>query len=174
MGAFSKRVLVVTVGLVLPIVGCQSRFGDKDPEGQKSNGFTVEGRLKANEDLDNKLARLEDSAAKIRNLIRAFRRVQTAKQGEDVYTHVDFLLDVNSELKAAPAQAENGKYIRLSKSTLNIKGLSPECQTVETRLETLSKGGTVEKPIDENGSAIDGLVYSVRTCHSVGQFMPRV
>jgi len=167
MGLFLRTIIVISAPL-LALTACESRFNDKAPATlPKSEGFSAESRLKANDELDAKLAKLESSADKIRKLIRQFRRVQAAKIGEDTYTQLDFMLDVNQELRKSPIENKGGKWIKYGKMKLNIKGLSPECALVESKVETTS---SILNPPDASEESLpevrDAMVLSIKTCKS--------
>ncbi len=161
-----KKTILVTFAPILLIAGCQSKFNDKAPDGSgAASGFTLENRMKANEELDRKLAKLEASADKVRKLIKQFRKIQQPTGGQDVYTHLDFMLDMNQQFKNSPVEAKDNKWVKYGKLKLNIKGLTPECAIVDTKVETLtSVMGEVQT--DDLGQITDGLIYSIKTCKS--------
>lgn len=166
MGQFSK-LACFSLSLVM-LTACTSKFEDRDPDSQNTAGFSVDGNLNANEDLDKKLQQLENSADKIRGLLRAFRKLQNSQEN---YTQIDFLLDANDQLTQAPSRKNGDKYIREGHIKAKLNGIAPGCEKIDTRLETISKGQP--QPDDEvDGIKIDGLIFSVRTCRSNNEYLP--
>lgn len=151
---------------LLALLACQSKFNDKEPSSAGgSTGFTIESRIKANEDLDKKLARVEDVSEKIRRLIQSFRKIQALSSSGDAYTHIDFMLDINEEFANSPIEMHDDKWVKYGKIELKINGLSEECRVVQTKVETYNLSQLQNKPDS------DGLVYSVKTCDTNGQYL---
>lgn len=170
-GQIRWQSILVGAALAMAVVGCTSKFGDKDPGTQNADGFTVDRNLQANHDLDMKLAELDSSFSKIRDVLHLVRKMRDSDQNGGDYSHLDFLLDVNDELQTQPSIPEGGSYERIGSYNLNVQGLSPECELIDTKVDTMSGGGA-EGTDDTTGETVDGIVYSVRTCHTAGLFVP--
>src|SRR5690606_18839879 len=94
---------IVVALQIAALTACESRFQDKDADAlDASAAFSIEDRLSANDDLDRKLARIEDAAVRVRRLIQTFRRFQDPTAAGDNYTQLDFLLDLNEQLRKSP------------------------------------------------------------------------
>jgi hypothetical protein len=162
MGWRGLMVSAITGAVVL--CACQSRFGDKDPDsGLSGVSFSGPGanRLSADEDLDQRIAKVEDFSERIRKILHDYRRIQKAQSGRDVYTQLDFLFDMDSELKRAPAIKDDKKFVKYGKMELNLPTVSAECKMIESKLETFSS---------QDGEIADSLAYSVKTCKTQGAF----
>lgn len=144
------------------LTACESRFTDKTPD-NSGPGITFES-LRASEDLDERLARIESTTTILSKIVRDFRRIQKAQSGQDMYTQLDFMFDLNKELKGAPAVKEGNQYVKYGRMEMRIPGISPECKMIETKLSTFYSG------FNEAGTS-DGLSYSVKTCKTNGQFV---
>lgn len=156
-GSWRERtVAIMSVAICLGISGCQNRFGDSEPDGSKVSvsGISPTG-MKAGEDLDKQLLRIEDFSNKIKRVLNDFRRIQKARLGTDVYTQLDFLFDLDSELKKEPTIREGDRFVRYGKLEINSTIVQPECRTVQTKLQTLA---SVE------GGITDSVVYYIKTC----------
>lgn len=163
------RMLVVSSLFVWSAFGCTNKFEDKTPDSDPNNSYIVSDQMNSEASLDTALNRIDESARRIRKLIQSFKKIQSPQYGTDTYTQIDFMLDLNEELKKAPADSNQGGYVREGSINLNLKGLSDECKVIKTRLETLSHGKKMTTPW---GESVDGLIYSVQTCNSGNQYMP--
>jgi hypothetical protein len=154
MGRFPRTILVAAV-TVCALNACQSKFSDKDPAPGGQVGFTAEGRIAANEEIDKKLSKLENYTERVRQLLRALRRVEKARLNQDVYTQIDFMMDMNSELKKTAAEQKDGGWVKYSSMKLNVKGVSEDCRNVQTML----------RADDAN------LYYGLKTCRTGDRFL---
>jgi hypothetical protein len=151
-------------------IACTSKFGDTDPDAENTENFKVENRLLANQDLDSKLNRIEQGINRIREVLNNYRQINKAMKGEDVYTQIDFLMDIDNALKNAPAERPAGDqspegFIKITRLELPIKSLSPECRFIDAKMETSLRATSVDAT-----SAPTNLTLSVRTCKTNGEF----
>jgi hypothetical protein len=154
MGRFPWTILVAAA-TVFALNACQSKFNDKDPAPAGSVGLTAEGRMAANEEIDKKLSKLENYTERVRQLLRALRRVEKARLDQDVYTQIDFMMDMNSELKKTAVEQKDGGWVKYGSMKLNVKGVSEDCRNVQTML----------RADDSN------LYYSLKTCRTDDRFL---
>lgn len=154
MRRLSGTILVAAV-TVCALNACQSKFNDKEPELSGQVGFTAQDRIAVNEEIDRKLSKLENYTERVRQLLRALRRVEKARLNQDVYTQIDFMMDMNSELKKAAVEQKGDGWVKYSSMKLNVKGISGDCQNVQTAL----------RADDSN------LYYSLKTCRTGDRFL---
>lgn len=168
------------LGLVV-LGGCESKFVEPKPGKVSSNGLTLSERLNQKAHLDARLSQVEQSAEKIKRVLGLLKKVQDPTANDESYTPVDFMLDMNTELKnKIPENSSQGGLVRKGRIILPIKTLSPECQVVDLMLE--SSAPVVNSPDDESNEDLappagptpfnETITYSMRTCNTDGEFLP--
>lgn len=161
---------LIVFGLIF--VSCKSKFNESSPDSVTLSGIPLEERAKLKEKVDVRIDSIQQGAERTKKIIDMFRKVQDPKNQADVYTPIDFLIDINNEIKnQIPENGENGKLIRKGKIKLPFTSLTEDCQTVETMLES----EVIKK---EDGGDIkvagDKLTYHIKTCASNGSYLPTI
>ena len=131
MKAFFLVLVLFTV-----IIGCDSKFVEKPPKRVPIKGLSLDDRLEQKERIDGHIEQLEAGAKKINRIIQMFRNVQDPEFDKDIYSPIDFIIDLNAELKTKIPKNEGNKVVRYGQIELPLKGLSEECKVVYLRLET--------------------------------------
>lgn len=164
------RSIKLYVGCVLSLslfLGCKSKFSESEPDRVKVNGLPLQERVAEKAKIDSKMAEVQEVAEKIKKLIDLFKKVQAPESFLNVYTPLDFLLDMNTELKKKIPQNVNGRLVRSGTIILPAGLFTEECRKVNTLLETsfIYEEYTEEK-IGER------LTYSLNNCKtSEDQFL---
>lgn len=163
--------LIVFAASALILGGCESRFVESSPSSVRIDGLPLKERVAEKEKVDSKIDALQQALEKAKTILDFFRKIQKADPTADVYTPIDFLMDVNTELKTKiPEMTESG-LVRKGQVTLPIKGMSKSCQTVETLLQSsiLYDGeGEDKRQVGER------LSYMLKTCGTNGEFVSTV
>lgn len=165
----AKGVLLFIGSLSLVLAtACESRFVESSPDEVKIEGLPLTERIGVNALLDERLNKVQRGVERVRRILDLFHRVQKAGSDAQSYTMLDFLLDANQELKtqipeivAGPTPTEK-KILRRATLTLPLAHLTPECQTVDTVLES-----SVIQDSNKPGFVLgDRLVYTWKICGS--------
>lgn len=154
---------ILSLGIV---IGCESKFSESSPASVSINGLTLEERLTEKEKIDSRIDEIQQGANKAKKIIEMFKKIQDPSSKEDVYTPLDFLLELNEKLKDKIPEIREGKLLRFSQLYLPIESLSEECKTVETMLS--SESVYDESFGDEKKIIGDRLSYSLKSCGSNG------
>ncbi len=150
--------------------GCESKFAESSPESVELKGMPLEKRILEKEKVDSRIDEIQKGADKAKKILEMFRRIQNPSEKGEEYTPFDFLLDVNVELKAKIPENNGEKLVRYGKVVLPIQGLSDECKTIDTFLES----GVVNDSQKADLVIGEKLSYSLKTCGSQGQYLEAV
>jgi hypothetical protein len=153
------------------ITGCQSKFAESSPDSVKIKGIPLEERLSQKDKVDTRIEDVQKGAEKAKKIIEMFKRIQNPSSKEDVYTPIDFLLDLNGELKLKIPENQGDRLVRRGKIIVPVESLSDACRTVETILETSAiyeGSGENRVPVGER------LTYSLKTCGSKDQYLEAI
>lgn len=140
--------------------GCESKFSESSPDKVAVSGHSLEERIEQKKRVDVKIDEVQKGADKIKKLLDLFKKIQNPTMLANVYTPIDFFIDLNNELreKIPDNGGDRLSLTRYGKMTLPLKNLSEECRTVET--------GLVQETIDGAEEAGGRLVYSLKTCRN--------
>lgn len=169
----NKKVQLITglAAIVLIASGCESRFAESSPSSVKIEGLPLEERISQKAQVDSRINEIQKGAEKIKKIMDLFKKIQDPKNTNDTYSTVDFILDINQELKEKMPENKDGQLIRRGQITLANQTLSAECRIVDTMLES----STVHSDDGADSIAIvDRLTYSLKTCASKGKYLPAV
>lgn len=162
-------------------VGCDSKFVETSPESVKLSGITLDERLTQKAEIDERIDQIDQGVEKVKRIIDLFKKIQDPNQTQDVYTPIDFVLDVNAELKAKIPEIRDGRLVRYSKIEIPLSVLSEECRTLHTSLESSviyeeQSNNAAEETIEsEDKKAIgERLIYSFRSCASEEKYLVAV
>ncbi len=168
-----NKILIGTLCVALAAIftGCESKFAESSPDSVKLKGLPLEERISQKEKVDSRIDEIQKGADKAKKIIEMFRRIQSPSSKEDVYTPFDFILDVNNELKAKIPENNGDKLVRYGNFDLPVQGISEECKSIDTLLES----GIIYDESQEPKQAIgEKLTYSLKTCGSQGQYVEAV
>jgi hypothetical protein len=143
------------------LFGCESKIAEKGPT-EMTGIQSLNDRMSTKITLDKKLTDIDGYTEKIRRVVGLFKKIQSPTTESDVYTPIDFLIDLNKELKESIPTKSGGKQIRKGRFQLPIKGLAKNCSFVDTLLtseEIISSSGTTS-----NNDGAELLTYAVKTC----------
>ncbi|MBL7542951.1 MAG: hypothetical protein JNL11_04000 [Bdellovibrionaceae bacterium] len=153
-------------------LGCESKFAESSPDSVKISGLPLEERVQQKAKVDSRIDDIQTAADRTKKIIDMFRKIQDPTNHSEVYTPIDFLIDLNDELKSQiPENEENEKLARRGKIILPFTNLSDACRSVETLLESDVQKETAAG-IDTTIS--DRLVYQLKTCASEGKYLPTI
>lgn len=161
--------LLLIISFLTLFVSCDSRNIEKDPEHIKISGLSLEERIANKTRVDNALEQLEDGSRKIKRILDLVKKLNNSDENFLNYTPIDFLIDLNNEIKDKIPENDKNKLVRQSKIELPIKDLPLECQTVHAELsvKAIYADGTIQNDINEKlDKDIVGqqLTYSLKTC----------
>ncbi|MBT4760765.1 MAG: hypothetical protein HOO06_03620 [Bdellovibrionaceae bacterium] len=173
MKAFFLVLVLFTV-----IIGCDSKFVEKPPKRVPIKGLSLDDRLEQKERIDGHIEQLEAGAKKINRIIQMFRNVQDPEFDKDIYSPIDFIIDLNAELKTKIPKNEGNKVVRYGQIELPLKGLSEECKVVYLRLETepiynesKELGSKTEATLGEKEIIGERLTYFFKSCASDDKYI---
>lgn len=153
---------------VLIFIGCESKFTESSPDNVDLKGLSLQERLEQKEKVDSRIDSIQKSAEKVEKIIELFKKVQDPSNKQDIYTPLDFLIDINSELKSSIPENKDGKLMRFAKHNLPMESLKVECRVVETMLD-------YSVIFDDQSNIIgDRLTYSLKTCQSEDKFQETI
>lgn len=163
--------LAISISL---LAACNSQFVEKKPD-----AVSIDTKLSAimedKSKIDEKLNSVEEATKRIRRINSLLKRAYNPNgRDADTYSPVDFLIDVNEELKGSIPKKVGDKYVRNTVVNLQIDGLSEECKTVETLLETSEPDALVNELNKAGKADAKVLKYSVRACGTENSFVPLV
>lgn len=166
------RVLLLTVVLLTFGIGCESKFVESSPHSITIDGVTLEDRLFEKAAVDQRISQIQEGANQLKRIIELFRKIKSANSSYDAYTPIDFLLDLNQELKSKIPEMGNGKLVRKGKIKLPISALSEECQTIEALLESSTlTAEDVANAIENSEPLGERLTYSLKSCASNDEYL---
>lgn len=157
--------------LAVSISGCESRFVESSPASVKIEGLPLSERLSQKGHVDSRIEEIQKGAEKAKRIIEMFKEIQNPSNKEDVYTPIDFLLDVNKELKSRIPENKIGKLVRRGKIVVPVQGLSEDCKIVETLLES---SVIYDDTMTEKSAIGERLTYSLKTCGSEGEYLSAI
>ena len=159
-------------------VACDSKFVESSPDSVQLSGITLDERLTQKAEIDERINQIDQGVEKVKRIIDLFKKIQNTDQAQDVYTPIDFVLDVNAELKAKIPENRDGRLVRYSKIELPLTVLSEECRTLHTSLESSviyeesDEESTTEST--EKKAIGEKLTYSFRSCASEEKYLVAV
>lgn len=157
--------------LSLAVIGCESKFSESSPDTVKIEGVSLEERISQKNKVDAKIDEIQNSVNKIRNVIEIFRKIKSPIPNRDVYTPIDFLVDLNNELKARIPENQKGKLARHTSFDIPVESLSEACRHVDVVLEE----SEIYDGVDAEKVAIgQSLTYSLKTCGSKDQYLEAI
>lgn len=152
---------------------CESKFSESSPSTVKITGLPLEERVELKGKVDAKIDDIQAGAERAKKIVDMFRKIQDPTNKADVYTPIDFLIDINNELKEQiPENSEKGKVSRKGKIVLPFISLTNECRTVDILLE--SDISMFQKNVASSTAPANRLIYYIKTCASDGQFVPTI
>jgi hypothetical protein len=184
-----KRQLVFIVVAALNVfVACESKFVESSPSAVDQDGSSVQERMKNKTSLDSRINEIDQTASKIKNIVDLFRKIKNPKAGEDNYTPIDFMLELNGKLKEkmpskCEAPSDETCFFRKSSFEMPIKELSENCRKVDALLESKSMESTETAEtiwaaeefwgpqIETKTVKTDKFTYSLKTCNTDEKYM---
>ncbi|NCN40776.1 hypothetical protein GW916_05945 [bacterium] len=159
------------LALVL-VVGCESKFVESTPDSIKIEGVSLDERINHKAKMDSRIGEIEEASERLQKIIRLFRKVQDSNSGYGAYTPLDFIIDVNSELKENLPEIKNGRTVRKGTIEVPLKGLSEDCKTISTELESEVVYQKSNVSLEDQKAIGEKLTYSFSNCHTQGKFVP--
>lgn len=161
----------ICVALAAVFIGCESKFAESSPDSVERKGLSLEERVSQKEKVDSRIDEIQKGADKAKKIIEMFRSIQSPSSKEEVYTPLDFILDLNDELRVKIPESKDDKLVRYGKIELPVPGIPEECKPIDTLLES----GIIYDESQETKQAIgEKLTYSIKTCGSQGQYAEAV
>src|SRR4051812_33364923 len=87
------------LGCCAVLLGCESRFVEKTPSSVSIQGAGLSDRVAEKSKIDTRLAQVDAAAGKVKTILAMFRKVASPSSSEDTYTPIDFIFDLNAEIK---------------------------------------------------------------------------
>lgn len=155
------RKLVFFALCVVFASACNSKFVETSPGSIKINGQNLDQRLQQKQDIDLRINTIEKAADKIKRIIEIVSRVLNS-EARIFYTPIDFVLDMNTELKTKIPENLNDTLVRKAVVTLPDSVATKECKLVYTML----RDHKISKLNSSSNNEVKGtrLIYSVKTC----------
>lgn len=148
--------LAFAIVIASTVAGCESKFAESSPEAVGIRGPKLEERLEQKKQIDSKLNAVEKSIEKVKVVVELLKGIYTSTGEKLAYSPIDFVLDMNTELKKRIPENSNDRLVRYGKINLPIKGLSEQCKTVETMLSNTA--------VEQADSVVENLSYSLKSC----------
>lgn len=164
-------VTALAITLTLGSLGCESRFVESSPASVDLEGTPLEERLSEKAKVDAKVKEVQEGADKAKRIIDLFRKVQNPSDKENAYTPLDFLIDLNNELKMKIPEKYNNSLIRKAQLLLPANLTSEDCKTVDA---TLTKTELFEDSFSQTAPVGERLTYSIKPCGSTQDYVPAV
>ncbi len=168
MKTISQKLSKVLFLLILPLIGCGSKFSEGSPNSVNVRGYSLKDRTKQKTRIDSRIDEIQNSTKKLKKIIDLLKQTQSPRSGEDVYTPIDFLIDANAELKTKMPEKNENKLVRHGIVILPIGELSERCRRVEVLLESSIIYADEDTKKQATG---DRLTYSIKTCGSDEKFL---
>lgn len=165
-----RRVILVSLCL-FAFGGCDSKVSESNPDRVSISGPSVQERMYRKMKNDNRLADFEKHILRLQRIVNLFKKVQQPKAGEDVYTPIDFLIDMNGELRSKMPDADDKKLVRRGRLNLNRLNLPEACKVADTELSSEDIFENSEQQ-NEQTKVGERLTYAIRTCGTDNQFVP--
>jgi hypothetical protein len=152
-----------TLGLIIVTSGCGSKFSESSAKSVTIKGFSLSDRMAQKEKIDGRIDEIQKGVDKAKKIIDLMRQVQNPSSEANTYTPLDFLLDLNTELKTKIPENRGEKLMRFAKVRIPISTLPEECQTLDSALESsiIYSDETVSKT-----AVGERLTYSLKGCGS--------
>jgi hypothetical protein len=147
-------------------VACKSKSQESSPDQVNSQGLTLQERLAQKAEIDKQIVDVSQSISQLKNVIKKFKQLKNAQENDQLYTPLDFLLDINDALKKKVPENKKDKKIRYADFTLPEGFVAENCRTVSTSLES-------EEELDDSGAFVsEKAIYSVKSCTTGENFLP--
>jgi len=166
-----RRVLLhilETLVLTFTISSCESKFYESSPEVVKSSGYSIDERLVQKAKIDTNIDEIQNDILKLKDLFDSIIKIQSPRDEISVPTPLNFILEVNKEMKSQIPENNEGHLIRHSHFLLSNSDLTDQCRKIEIRLESLII--TNQSGI-ENTTPGHRINYLIKTCNSLGQYL---
>lgn len=127
--------LLTLTGVLM--ISCESKSYENNPQSVQSEEMTVQERMDMQNQYEGRIDEVETVTQKIMNVLNSLRKATGNVLGNDNYTPVDFLLDLNEAFRGKlPQSVRNKSEERVSYSELRLpKVLSLEkCESVNARM----------------------------------------
>ena len=161
--------ILIAFALSCTFLACESKNIETSPNTIKIKDINLDERLSHKAKVDKRIDQIEKAVNKIKKIVTMFRRIQRPDKVFDVYTPLDFVIDLNSELKDKIPVSSGGRLSRRGTITLPIKGLSEECRKIETLLES-SVIYEEDLKLDPKKTPIgERVTYSFKSCAVDGE-----
>lgn len=141
---------------LLMSLGCESRFVESSPSSVNIQGLSLNERMTQKAAVDARIEEVQRAVETTKHIVETFKKIKNPDTQQDVYTPLDFILEMNRELKARIPENIQHQTLRRTKFQLPIEALSKECQEIEVQLEFNSTA-------DDAG---ERLTYALKTCGS--------
>lgn len=153
------RLLILTS---LIILGCKSKFSENEPAPVTLKGLPLRERVLQKEKIDSKISEVEQAIERIKKFVDLFKKIQSPELNNDVYTPVDFLLNLSQEIKKELPSNQQGQSVRYGQIQVPENLLSDSCSRIKTSLVS-------EAIYDVSGNKQigDKLIFSFNTCKQI-------
>ncbi len=145
-------------------MGCESKFNESSPDGVPQQGTSLTERLQQKIRVDERISELNAKATRLKRIVSLVQQVRGARAGQETYTPLDLLIDLNKELKQEIPNEKSKKLVRYGKILLP-DAISAECREIETLLET-------DDIKFEDEVVGERLTYSFKACGTHDKYLP--
>lgn len=170
MGRFLMKICFFLLASTL--ISCESKFVEDSPDLVTVEGVTLDDRIFEKAEADKRIEQIVAGAEQIKRIMELIRKIKAPKSYVDTYTPIDFLIDLNEELKSKVPSGNGGKFIRRGQIALPIGGLTEECEKVDTLLESnIVQARNDFSTIGKSEGIGENLVYSIKSCYSNNEYV---